>query len=47
MCSSLQFRLADDIENATFEINKKTKLRAETEEKKVIMWWVHMGIIIS
>jgi len=27
-------QLADDIENATFEINKKTKLRAETEEKK-------------
>jgi uncharacterized protein YoxC len=27
-------QLSDDIENAEFEINKKTKLRAETEENK-------------
>jgi|Transcript_29661 tetratricopeptide (TPR) repeat protein len=27
-------QLSDDIENADFEINKKTKLRAETQEKK-------------
>ena len=27
-------QLSDDIENAEFEINKKTKHRAETQEKK-------------
>merc|ERR1719207_446638 len=30
-------RLADDVENAEFEISKKTKLRAETEAKKAQM----------
>merc|ERR1719446_1954874 len=27
-------QLADDVENAEFEINKKTKLRAETQQNK-------------